>query len=55
MNVKLSLLDCIVIPDVLRSKFTIILNKDRGKNPDSSDRENDVHLTNAKKRAARGG
>ena len=37
------------------SKFTINGNKDRGNNPDGSDRENDVHLTNAEKRSGRGG
>ena len=40
----------------LRAKFTINWNKDRGKNPDGSDRENDVHLTVAEKwSAVRGG
>ncbi|MEI7848299.1 MAG: type II restriction endonuclease subunit M, partial [Chloroflexota bacterium] len=38
---------------VLRAKFTINWNKDRGKNPDGSDRENDLHLTIAEKRNAR--
>lgn len=39
--------------DVLRAKFTINWNKDRGKNPDGSERHNDVHLTLEKKRRAR--
>jgi hypothetical protein len=30
---------------VLRSKFTINWKKDRGTNPDGSERHNDVHLT----------
>ena len=38
---------------VLRSRFTINWNKDRGKNPDGSERLNDLHVTNAEKRAAR--
>lgn len=38
---------------VLRSKFTINWNKDRGTNPDGSERRNDLHLTLAEKRAAR--
>lgn len=38
---------------VLRSKFTINWNKDRGTNPDGSERLNDLHLTVAEKRAAR--
>ena len=38
---------------VLRSKFTINWNKDRGTNPDGSERLNDLHLTIAEKRAAR--
>jgi len=40
---------------VLRSKFTINWNKDRGKNPDGSERFNDLHFTIAEKLAARGG
>lgn len=40
---------------VLRSKFNIKWEKDRGKNPDGSERLNDVHLTNAQKITARGG
>lgn len=38
---------------VLRSKFNIHWKKDRGKNPDGSERHNDIHLTLAEKRAAR--
>jgi hypothetical protein len=38
---------------ILRSKFTINWSKDRGKNPDGSDRINDIHLTRAVKEAAR--
>lgn len=40
---------------VLRSKFTINWNKDRGKNPDGSERLNDLHYTIAEKQAARRG
>ena len=40
---------------VLRSSFNIHWRKDRGKNPDGSERINDRHITNAEKRAARGG
>ena len=40
---------------VLRSRFTINWNKDRGTNPDGSERINDRHLTIAEKRAARQG
>ena len=39
---------------VLRSPFNIHWRKDRGKNPDGSERLNDLHFTNAEKRAARG-
>ena len=39
---------------VLRAKFNVKWETDRGKNPDGSDRHNDVHLTNAEKQAARG-
>ncbi|MEJ7786156.1 MAG: DNA methyltransferase [Solirubrobacteraceae bacterium] len=39
---------------VLRAKFNVKWEKDRGKNPDGSERHNDVHLTNAEKQAARG-
>lgn len=38
---------------VLRSKFTIHWKKDRGKDPDGSERLNDLHLTRAEKDAAR--
>ena len=38
---------------VLRSKFTINWKKDRGKNPDGSERHNDLHLTHAEKEEAR--
>jgi len=39
--------------DVLRSKFTINWNKDRGANPDGSTRINDRHLTREEKLKAR--
>ena len=39
---------------VLRAKFNVKWEKDRGKNPDGSERHNDLHLTNTEKRAARG-
>lgn len=42
-----------VTAGVLRRKFTINWNKDRGKNPDGSERLNDRHLTRAEKLAAR--
>ncbi|HSH77483.1 MAG TPA: DNA methyltransferase [Herpetosiphonaceae bacterium] len=42
-----------VTAGVLRSKFTINWNKDRGTNPDGSERLNDLHYTNAMKREAR--
>jgi hypothetical protein len=38
---------------ILRAKPTINWNKDRGKNPDGSERINDLHPTIAEKRAAR--
>ena len=38
---------------VLRSKFNIHWNKDRGKNPDGTERHNDIHLTLAEKSSAR--
>jgi hypothetical protein len=38
---------------VLRSPFNIHWRKDRGKNPDGSERHNDIHLSLAEKRAAR--
>jgi hypothetical protein len=37
---------------VLRSKFNIHWRKDRGKNPDGSERHNDIHLTLTEKQAA---
>ena len=40
--------------DVLRARPNINWNKDRGKNPDGSDRLNDLHLTRTEKEAARG-
>lgn len=42
-----------VTAGVLRSKFTVHWKKDRGTNPDGSERHNDVHLSLAEKRAAR--
>ena len=39
--------------DVLRSKVNVKWDKDRGKNPDGSERINDLHPTLAEKRAAR--
>jgi N-6 DNA Methylase len=39
--------------EVLRSRFTINWNKDRGTNPDGSERLNDLHYTNEEKRRAR--
>lgn len=42
-----------VVAGILRSKFTINWNKDRGVNSDGSDRHNDQHLTLSEKRAAR--
>ena len=42
-----------VTAGVLRGKFTINWNKDRGANPDGSERINDRHLTRAEKLAAR--
>ena len=38
---------------VLRSRVNVKWNKDRGHNPDGSERVNDIHLTLAEKRAAR--
>ena len=38
---------------VLRSPFNIHWRKDRGKNPDGTERLNDVHLTLAEKIEAR--
>jgi hypothetical protein len=42
-----------VTAGVLRSRFTINWNKDRGANPDGSERVNDRHFTRAEKLAAR--
>ena len=39
---------------VLRSSFNVHWRKDRGTNPDGSERLNDVHCTAAEKRAAKG-
>lgn len=39
--------------EVLRSSFTINWNKDRGKDPDGSERINDLHLSRAEKEKAR--
>ena len=44
-----------VLAGILRAKFTIHWNKDRGINPDGSERINDRHYTIAQKRAAREG
>ncbi len=38
---------------VLRSKFNVKWTKDRGKNPDGSERHNDLHFSLAEKQAAR--
>jgi hypothetical protein len=38
---------------ILRTKFNVKWEKDRGKNPDGSERVNDLHLTNADKQSAR--
>jgi hypothetical protein len=38
---------------VLRTKFNVKWEKDRGKNQDGSERHNDLHLTNAEKQAGR--
>lgn len=40
---------------VLRSSFNVHWRKDRGKNPDGSERLNDLHFTTAEKRSARVG
>jgi hypothetical protein len=40
---------------IMRSSINIHWRKDRGKNPDGSERLNDCHLTTAEKRASRGG
>ncbi len=42
-----------VTAGVLRSKFTVNWNKDRGTNPDGSERLNDLHLTRAEKEIAK--
>jgi len=42
-----------VTAGILRSKFTINWNKDRGTNPDGSERLNDLHVSNAEKQRAR--
>jgi len=38
---------------VLRAKFNVKWTKDRGKNPDGSERHNDLHYTQAEKKASR--
>ena len=38
-----------VTAGILRSKFPVNWNKDRGTNPDGSERLNDIHLTRAQK------
>ncbi len=38
---------------VLRARPNIKWNKDRGKNPDGSERHNDLHFTRAEKEEAR--
>jgi hypothetical protein len=40
---------------VLRAKFNVHWKKDRGTNPDGSERHNDLHFTNHDKRTASGG
>jgi hypothetical protein len=42
-----------VTAGILRSKCNIKWDKDRGKNPDGSERLNDLHFTNAQKQEAR--
>jgi hypothetical protein len=42
-----------VTAGVLRSRVNVKWEKDRGKNPDGSERHNDVHLTRAEKWDAR--
>lgn len=44
-----------VTAEVLRAKFTISWNKDRGRNPDGSERHNDLHLTREEKERAQRG
>ena len=41
--------------EVLRSKFNVKWGKDRGRNPDGSERHNDLHHTRAEQEAARKG
>ncbi len=41
--------------EVLRARFNVKWEKDRGKDADGSERHNDFHLTNAQKHAARDG
>ena len=43
----------VVTAGILRSHVNVKWNKDRGNNPDGSERVNNIHLTLAKKRAAR--
>jgi hypothetical protein len=40
-----------VLAGVLRSEFNINWKKDRGKNPDGSERDNDRHVSLADKQA----
>ena len=40
--------------EVLRSKFNVKWSKDRGRDPNGSERHNDLHYTRAEKEAARG-
>lgn len=42
-----------VLAGVLRTRVNVNWNKDRGRNPDGSERINDIHLTLAEKQAAR--
>jgi hypothetical protein len=42
-----------VTAGVLRSRVNVNWNKDRGRNPDGSERLNDLHLTIAEKQQAR--
>jgi len=48
-----SLFFCLVLWFHYSNKFTINWNKDRGTNPDGSERLNDLHFTLAEKREAR--
>lgn len=45
----------LVEADVLRAKFNVKWDKDRGTNPDGSERHNNLHYTRATKEAARKG